>query len=142
MNELNIDTYNISNNTKLIDLKDMSSLRTRLKELGQYNISLDSLTYLEDGNDYSLGVKLNNQVINYLPYLESEDKIIQYYYDSENNKYIYCVIMPEQVNGLYEYTFGSYNQCMTGEKAIAGHQYYDKYIQNNGVYYAKVIKVQ
>lgn len=65
-----------------------------------------------------------------------------YYYDSENNKYIYCVIMPEQVNGLYEYTFGSYNQCMTGEKAIAGHQYYDKYIQNNGVYYAKVIKVQ
>lgn len=86
MNELNIDTYNISNNTKLIDLKDMSSLRTRLKELGQYNISLDSLTYLEDGNDYGLGVKINNQVINYLPYLESEDKIIQYYYDSENRK--------------------------------------------------------
>ena len=86
MNELNIDTYNISNNTKLIDLKDMSSLRTRLKELGQYNSSLDSLTYLEDGNDYGLGVKINNQVINYLPYLESEDKIIQYYYDSENRK--------------------------------------------------------
>ena len=86
MNELNIDTYNISNNTKLIDLKDMSSLRTRLKELGQYNISLDSLTYLEDGNDYGLGVKINNQVINYLPYLESEDKIIQYDYDSENRK--------------------------------------------------------
>ena len=86
MNELKIDTYNISNNTKLIDLKDMSSLRTRLKELGQYNISLDSLTYLEDGNDYGLGVKINNQVINYLPYLESEDKIIQYYYDSENRK--------------------------------------------------------
>ena len=86
MNELNIDTYNISNNTKLIDLKDMSSLRTRLKELGQYNISLDSLTYLEDGNDYGLGVKINNQVINYLPYLESEGKTIQYYYDSENRK--------------------------------------------------------
>lgn len=86
MNELKIDTYNISNNTKLIDLKDMSSLRTRLKELGQYNSSLDSLTYLEDGNDYGLGVKINNQVINYLPYLESEDKIIQYYYDSENRK--------------------------------------------------------
>lgn len=86
MNELNIDTYNISNNTKLIDLKDMSSLRTRLKELGQYNSSLDSLTYLEDGNDYGLGVIINNQVINYLPYLESEDKIIQYYYDSENRK--------------------------------------------------------
>jgi len=65
-----------------------------------------------------------------------------YYKDATTSEISYCVIMPEQVNGLYEYTFGSYNQCMTGEKAIAGHQYYDKYIQNNGVYYAKVIKVQ
>ena len=29
-----------------------------------------------------------------------------------------------------------------GEKALAGHGYFDKYLQNDGVYYTKVIKVQ
>jgi hypothetical protein len=31
---------------------------------------------------------------------------------------------------------------MNGEKALAGQGYFDKYTQNDGVYYTKVIKVQ
>ena len=56
--------------------------------------------------------------------------------------YTYCVILPEQVDNFYEYTEGGKNACMAGEKAIAGHQYFDKYTQNDGVYYTKIIKVQ
>ena len=60
--------------------------------------------------------------------------------------YVYtrCVMLPQQVNGWYRYQFfadGRYH-CMNGEKAIADHGYYDKYTQNDGVYYTKVIKVQ
>ena len=57
----------------------------------------------------------------------------------------YCVILPEQVNGLYEYSeLGTPLRypCMEGEKALAGQTYFDKYTKNNGVYYTKIIKVQ
>jgi hypothetical protein len=58
--------------------------------------------------------------------------------------YTYCVILPQQVDGLYEYVYdGGHYPCFDdGEKALADHNYYDKYFQNNGVYYTKVIKVQ
>lgn len=58
--------------------------------------------------------------------------------------YTYCVILPEQVDGLYRYQFDAAGRyaCLSGEKAIAGHGYFDKYTMNNGVYYTKVIKVQ
>ncbi len=56
--------------------------------------------------------------------------------------YTYCVILPEQVNGLYEYTDGGKNACMDGEKAIAGKKYYDRYEMFKGKYAVKVIKVQ
>ena len=54
------------------------------------------------------------------------------------------VILPQQVDGwyIYQYTPADKNACMKGEKALSGHAYYDKYFQNNGVYYSKVIKVQ
>ncbi|MCR5314584.1 MAG: hypothetical protein K6E52_01630 [Bacteroidaceae bacterium] len=58
--------------------------------------------------------------------------------------YTYCVILPEQVDGLYIYQFdanGKY-ECEAGEKALADHGYFDKYTKNNGVYYTKIIKVQ
>ncbi len=58
--------------------------------------------------------------------------------------YTYCVILPQQVNGWYRYV-ASYTgryPCLNGEKALAGHSYFDMYTQNNGVYYAKIIKVQ
>ena len=56
----------------------------------------------------------------------------------------FCVILPQQVNGWYKYQASSTEkfECMSGEKALAGHNYFDKYFMNNGVYYAKVIKVQ
>lgn len=65
----------------------------------------------------------------------------QAYYTSTG---VYCVILPQQVDGLYRYDFdanGRY-KCFNKEKAIAGQGYFDKYTQNNGVYYTKVIKVQ
>jgi len=66
------------------------------------------------------------------------------YYYKVGDEYVYCVILPEQVDGLYEYQFdanGKY-ECEAGEKALAGHGYFDKYTKNNGVYYTKIIKVQ
>jgi hypothetical protein len=64
--------------------------------------------------------------------------------DDDPYVYTYCVILPQQVDGLYEYVYdgGRYPCFNDGEKALAGHNYYDKYFQNNGVYYTKVIKVQ
>ena len=48
------------------------------------------------------------------------------------------------VDGFYVYksTPSEKHPCMNGEVAVSGHSYFDKYYQNNGVYYAKVIKVQ
>ena len=56
----------------------------------------------------------------------------------------YCVILPQQVAGWYRYVYSPSEKyaCMSGEKAISGAAYFDKYFQNNGVYYTKVIKVQ
>lgn len=54
------------------------------------------------------------------------------------------VVGQDSVDGLYVYqsTPAEKHACMAGEKAVSGHSYFDKYYQNNGVYYAKVIKVQ
>ena len=81
-----VPTYMISTNKILVDLKDMTKLRIKLKEMGYYKKSLDSLTYLEDGNDYGLGIKDEKEIVNFIPYLESKDSIIQYYWDSTNKK--------------------------------------------------------
>ena len=56
----------------------------------------------------------------------------------------YPVVDQDSVDGLYVYqsTPSEKHACMEGEKAVSGHSYFDKYYQNNGVYYAKVIKVQ
>ena len=67
------------------------------------------------------------------------------YYYKDGDEYTYCVILPEQVDGLYEYSEPGTPlryPCMEGEKALAGHGYFDKYTKNNGVYYTKIIKVQ
>ena len=47
------------------------------------------------------------------------------------------------VDGLYIYTStpAERHPCFDGEKAVSGHGYFDKYTKNNGVYYAKVIKI-
>ena len=67
---------------------------------------------------------------------------------TEESPYVYtlCVILPQQANGFYSFDYNEESPfkyaCLDGEKAIAGHKYWDKYTQNNGVYYTKVIKVQ
>jgi len=57
--------------------------------------------------------------------------------------YTYCVILPQQTNAWYELDEAADKvACTTGETAITGQTYFDKYSQNNGVYYTKIIKVQ
>ena len=65
----------------------------------------------------------------------------QAYYTSDGTL---CVILPQQVDGWYRYQYTPSDKfaCMKGEKAYEGASYFDKYFQNNGVYYTKVIKVQ
>ena len=64
--------------------------------------------------------------------------------NGEEAVYTYCVILPQQVNGLYLYEFSTTEKfaCLDGEKKFESHLYYDKYTQNDGEYYTKVIKVK
>ena len=68
------------------------------------------------------------------------------YYNKDGDNYTEAtnITYPTQVTGwyIYAYTATEKHACMEGEKALAGHAYFDKYFQNNGVYYTKVIKVQ
>ena len=56
--------------------------------------------------------------------------------------YTYCVILPQQTTGLYVMDEANYVACESTDVAKSGIVYFDKYTQNNGVYYTKVIKVQ
>ena len=65
-----------------------------------------------------------------------------YYYKS-GTTYTYCVIMPQQTTGLYVIDETAAKvACGSTSVAVKGMTYFDKYMQNNGVYYSKVIKVQ
>lgn len=73
-----------------------------------------------------------------------QDGTAYYYKDGENYKY--CVIYPERTNGLFvfngtETVDANIVVCGDSDNAVDGMVYFDKYIQNNGVYYTKVIKV-
>ena len=63
-----------------------------------------------------------------------------YYKDGEN--YIFCVFMPQQADGLYEFDDTTKEACADDEVAVKDMIYFDKYTKNNGEYYTKVIKVQ
>ena len=63
----------------------------------------------------------------------------QAYYDA-NGKY--CVILPQQTTGLYVINEATKVKCTNTDVAVAGMTYFDKFTKNDGVYYAKVIKVQ
>ena len=69
----------------------------------------------------------------------------QAYYDATGT---YCVILPQQTNPatgdrlkIIDETAAKI-ECTSSMKAVKGMTYFDKYTQNNGVYYTKVIKVQ
>lgn len=91
--------------------------------------------YTYDGNSYTL--KTETAPVDGTAYYQKTSP-------GGVDTYTYCVILPQQVNGLYWYQFNAAGRyaCFAGEKALASHGYYDKYTQNNGVYYTKVIKVQ
>ena len=64
------------------------------------------------------------------------------YYAAEDLN-TYCVIMPQQTDGWYVIDEGAAKvACGATDKAVSGMTYFDKYVQNDGVYYTKVIKVQ
>ena len=57
--------------------------------------------------------------------------------------YTYCVIYPQQADDLRVIDFNHEQMaCGATETAVSGMTYFDMYTQNNGVYYAKVIKIQ
>ncbi len=62
----------------------------------------------------------------------------QAYYDA-NGKY--CVILPQQTTGWYELDTTNYVEADEASQVV-GQTYFDMYTKNDGVYYAKVIKVQ
>ena len=55
--------------------------------------------------------------------------------------YTYCVILPQQTTDWYEIDTAKY-VVATETNAVDGMTYFDKFTQNDGVYYTKVIKVQ
>ena len=57
--------------------------------------------------------------------------------------YTYCVILPEQTTGKYVIDDAAAKvACGASDVAVKGMTYFDKYAQNDGVYYTKIIKVQ
>ena len=83
--------------------------------------------YVANGNDY---VRTSDST--------PQDGTAYYFKDGE--EYIYCVIMPEQANGLLILDTDNYVQA-TETSAVDGMTYFDKFTKNNGVYFTKVIKV-
>ena len=65
-----------------------------------------------------------------------------YYYKETDGTYTYCVILPQQTTGLYVINETAAKVACGSTNAVKGMTYFDKYMQNNGVYYSKVIKVQ
>ena len=55
--------------------------------------------------------------------------------------YTYCVIYPQQTDDWYELDTDKY-VVADEAAAVTGQTYFDKYTQNDGVYYTKIIKVQ
>jgi len=71
-----------------------------------------------------------------------------YYYKKTDGSYTYCVILPQQTNPAGGDRLKIIDEtaakilCTASKKAVVGMTYFDKYTQNDGVYYTKVIKVQ
>ena len=71
-----------------------------------------------------------------------------YYFKETDGSYTYCVILPQQTNPAGGDRLKIVDEtaakilCTASKKAVVGMTYFDKYTQNDGVYYTKVIKVQ
>lgn len=79
----------------------------------------------------------------YVAVTETEPDANTAYYQKNGSVYNRVYILPQPSAGYYlRYETPSYNPCPAGEKALPGKTYYDRYVQNDGVYAVKVIKVQ
>lgn len=86
--------------------------------------------YTFDGTDYTLKT-------------DTEPQDGTAYYRKVGTSYIYCVIYPQQADGLKICDEAADKvQCGTTDVAYKGMTYFDKYTKNDGEYYTKVIKVQ
>ena len=69
-----------------------------------------------------------------------------YYFKEDDGSYTYCVVYPQRTNGtprlMIQNTTADKKACGANDVAHSGMSYFDKYTQNDGVYYTKVIKVQ
>lgn len=96
----------------------------------------DAVLYTFNGSDYTAKTD------------EKPADNTAYYFKEDDGSYTYCVILPQQTNPTggdrlkVANTEGSKVACGKNEKAVKGMPYFDKYTQNDGVYYTKVIKVQ
>ena len=75
----------------------------------------------------------------------AEENVIYFSMDGDGNlNQEYPAVGVDSVDGLYVYesTPSERYACFNGEKAVSGHDYFDRCIQDNGVYYTKVIKVE
>ena len=79
---------------------------------------------------------------------EPQDGKAYYYSADGGTTFTYCVIYPQQTNPTGGDRLKVIDNslakilCTGSMKAVKGMEYYDMYTQNNGVYYAKIIKVQ
>lgn len=90
--------------------------------------------YTFDGTNYS--VKTDTAPVSGTAYYKKT-------VEGGEDVYTYCVILPQQTNGWYVIDEEAAKvACGATDKAVSGMTYFDKYVQNDGVYYTKVIKVQ
>lgn len=79
---------------------------------------------------------------------EPQDGKAYYYSADGGTTFTYCVIYPQQTDPIGGDRLKVIDNslakilCTGSMKAVKGMEYYDMYTQNDGVYYAKIIKVQ
>ena len=87
--------------------------------------------YTYDEGTHTFTAKTETEPVNGTAYYAAEDLNT------------YCVILPQQTDGWYVIDEAAAKvACGATDKAVSGMTYFDKYVQNDGVYYTKVIKVQ
>ena len=116
----------------------------------QYYYTLDKgLTYKEAYavayEDFETAELYTLEEVGYTYTQKTETKPVTgtaYYHKNADNSYTYCVIYPQKTDGLYVIDGDNKVACADDATAVNGTTYFDKFTQNNGVYYVKVIKVQ
>ena len=116
-----------------------------------YYTVTSGMSYIKAHNvayaDFKSAVLYTKQGNTYTEKTADEPETGVAYYYKDGNSYIYCVILPEQAQTqtrkLYTLDVTSKKKIdWANPKAVKGGIYFDKFTQNDGVYYTKVIKVE